>query len=170
MAAFSRLPSGSWRAQVRRKHNYASRTFRLKSDAESWALHAERSIDTSGRVDAPRIDHRSSFGDLIKLHIADMSEVGKPPRRSKALCLEKLEATLGKVTLQQLTRDRLIAFGKARANEGDGPVTLGIDVGYIRTILVHAAAIHGIAVPIEQVTLARVALRRLERRNSGPIM
>lgn len=40
-------------------------------------------------------------------------------------------------------------------------MTLSIDLGYIRTILVHAAAVHGVEVPTEQVMLARVALRRL---------
>jgi integrase len=36
-----------------------------------------------------------------------------------------------------------------------------MDIGYLRTILVHAAAVHGLEVPTEQVMLARVALRRL---------
>ena len=45
--------------------------------------------------------------------------------------------------MADLTRERLIGYGKARAKEGAGPVTLGIDIGYIRTVLVHAAAIHG---------------------------
>ena len=161
MAAYNKLPSGYWRVQVRRKRQYASRTFRLKSDAEQWALEAERNIATGKTPDAPQIDRRTTFGHLIELHTTDMAEVGKAPLRSKAKSLEKLQASLGTVALGDLTRERLIEFGKARAREGAGPVTLGIDIGYIRTVLVHAAAIHGITVPSEQVTLARVALRRL---------
>ena len=161
MAAYNKLPSGYWRVQVRRKRQYASRTFRLKSDAEQWALEAERNIGTGKTPDAPQIDRRTTFGHLIELHTTDMAEVGKAPLRSKAKSLEKLQASLGTVALGDLTRERLIEFGKARAREGAGPVTLGIDIGYIRTVLVHAAAIHGITVPSEQVTLARVALRRL---------
>ena len=42
-----------------------------------------------------------------------------------------------------------------------------MDIGYIRTILVHAAAVHGIEVPTEQVNLARVALRRLNLVDKG---
>jgi integrase len=161
MAAFNRLPSGYWRVQVRRKGQYASRTFRLKFDAEQWALEAERAIAIGKTVNAPHVDGRTAFGTLIALHIADMAEVGKAPLRSKAKSLDKLDVALGNVVLGDLTRERLIEFGKARAKEGAGPVTLGIDIGYIRTVLVHAAAIHGINVPTEQVTLARVALRRL---------
>ncbi len=64
---------------------------------------------------------------------------------------------LGDVALKNLTREQLIGFGKARAREGAGPVTVGMDIGYIRTILVHATAIHGITTPTETVMLARVA-------------
>jgi hypothetical protein len=66
------------------------------------------------------------------------------------------------VKLNALTRERLIAYGKGRAKQGAGPVTIAIDIGYIRTILVHAAAVHGIEVPTEsRVMVACVALRRL---------
>jgi hypothetical protein len=45
MATYVKLQSGSWRVQVRRKRQYASNTFLRRSDAEEWALEAERSID-----------------------------------------------------------------------------------------------------------------------------
>ncbi len=161
MASFDKLPSGYWRAQVRRKGRSVSKTFRLKSEAEVWAIDTERVIQGGKDPDAVQIDPRALFGTLIDLHIADLAEVGKPLLRSKAMCLEKLRCDLGKERLSAITRERLIAYGKLRAKEGAGPVTLAIDIGYIRTILVHAAAVHGVEVPTEQVTLARVALRRL---------
>jgi integrase len=40
-------------------------------------------------------------------------------------------------------------------------VTVGIDLGYIKTILSHAAAVHGIVVSTEPIALARIALGRL---------
>lgn len=161
LATFNRLPSGYWRAQVRRKGQYASRSFRLKSEAEAWAVDVERTVNLGKTLDAVSVDDKTTFAALIKLHIKDMTEVGRPLLRSKALCLEKLKNDLGREKLSALTRERLIAYGKARAKQGAGPVTIAIDIGYIRTILVHAAAVHGIEVPTEQVTLARVALRRL---------
>lgn len=90
-----------------------------------------------------------------------MLEVGRPLVRSKGKCLEKLKVELGTEPLQALNRERLIEFGKARAKEGAGPVTVGMDLGYIRTVLVYAAAVHGVETPTEEVMLARVALRRL---------
>lgn len=38
----------------------------------------------------------TTFGDLIDLHIVDMCDVGKPPRRSKAATLAALKRDLGK--------------------------------------------------------------------------
>src|SRR5262249_15995022 len=115
MAAFNKLPSGYWRVQVRRKHKYASRTFRLKSDAERWALEAEGGIATGKSIDAPQVDRRMTFGDLIRRHITDMAEVEKAPLRSKTKSLEKIQRSLGSIPLRDLTRERLIEYGKARA-------------------------------------------------------
>ena len=41
------------------------------------------------------------------------------------------------------------------------PVTLGIDIGVIKMIITHAAAVHGLDISPEPVDLARVALKRL---------
>ena len=43
-----------------------------------------------------------------------------------------------------LDRERLIRFGHDRAAQGAGPVTIGIDIGMIKLILSHAAAVHGL--------------------------
>lgn len=161
MATFDRLPSGNWRVQVRRRGKVATRTFRLKTDAEQWSRQAEDSVQAGRSVHAPAIDRRTPFSTVIDLHINDLKEVGRCPRRSKSYTLGKLKENLGATALADFDRECLIAYGKRRAKEGAGPVTVGMEIGYIRTVLVHAAAVHGINVPTEQVTLARVALNRL---------
>jgi hypothetical protein len=87
--------------------------------------------------------------------------VGKRIGRSKAASLAFLELKLGRLRIPELDRGRLIQFGKERAREGAGPVTIGIDLGYIKTILSHAAAVHGVILSVEPVLLARIALARL---------
>lgn len=67
MAAFVKLPSGSWRAIVRRKSRYISETFRRKDDARAWALNAERQIDRSEVPKGSRSAKLKTFGDLIDL-------------------------------------------------------------------------------------------------------
>ncbi|MGO9774230.1 MAG: site-specific integrase [Roseiarcus sp.] len=161
MAAVTKLKSGSWRVQVRRKGKYVSETFLRRRDAEVWALDIECRID---RGDSPTKEFRraaKTFGELIRLHMEDFSEVGKPLGRSKAASLLFLERRLGKCKIPELDRERLIEFGRARAREGAGPVTLSIDLGYIKTILSHAAAVHGIQLSTEPIDLARIALGRL---------
>jgi hypothetical protein len=63
--------------------------------------------------------------------------------------------------LPALNRERLIEFGRKRAKQGAGPATLSIDLSFIRTIITHAAAVHGIEVSAEEARLARVALSHL---------
>lgn len=161
MATFTKLPSGSWRVQVRRKGKYVNETFLRRKDAEEWALDVERRIDRGESVSSSRARDTKTFGDLIQLHREDLREVGKPIGRSKTASLTFLERRLGRLRVSELDRERLIQFGKERAREGAGPVTLGIDLGYIKTILLHAAAVHGVTVAIEPIDLARVALSRL---------
>ena len=161
MATFTRLSSGSWRVQVRRKGKYVNETFLRRKDAEEWALDVERRVDRGDPALTGSSREARTFGNLIALHREDLKEVGKPIGRSKAASLNLLEKRLGRLRLPELDRARLIQFGKERAREGAGPVTLGIDLGYIKTILSHAAAVHGVTLSTEPVALARVALARL---------
>jgi integrase len=161
MPSFRQLPSGNWRAQVRRKGRYAAATFRRKKDAQSWALETERRIDRGEFNASQAVLRLETVGDLIALHIADMQEVNKPLRRSKAYSLNLLKARIGSYPIKSLDRTVIIAFGRSRAKEGAGPVTLAAELSYIGTILSHAAAIHGVETRREDVDLARIALARL---------
>ena len=153
---------------MRCKRQYVANSFPRRHDAEEWARDVERSIDRGLPVrrarphESPRI-----FSDLITLHIDDMAGVGKPIRRSKAAVLEALKVSLGRVKIQNLTRERLVEFGKKRAKQGAGPSTLAIDFSFIRTVLSHAAAVHGIEVSAENVRLARIALKHLDLIGKG---
>jgi hypothetical protein len=161
VATFTQLISGNWRVQVRRKTRYVAETFRRRKDGEEWALEMERNIDRNGSSKPRAVRNVRTFGDLIDLHDEDMHEVGKPPRRSKAAVMASLKTELGNVKLPALNRERLIEFGRKRAKQGAGPATLAIDMSFIRTIITHAAAVHGIEVSAEEARLARVALRHL---------
>jgi integrase len=160
VATFTKLRSGSWRAQVRRKGKYFNETFRRRKDAEEWALDIERRIDRQEPATTRSRDAKL-IGDLIALHRADLEEVGKKIGRSKDATLNFLDERIGHLRIGELDRERLIKFGKERASEGAGPVTVGMDLGYIKTIYSHAAAVHGISAPIEPINLARIALGRL---------
>lgn len=161
MATLTQLPSGNWRAMIRRKGHVLSETFSLKKDAEIWSRRVESEIDNGKTPTKKNVDGIKKFKGLIALHISDMKEVGKKIGRSKEYSLKLIEKHLGEVRLDKLDRERIIAFGKTRARDGAGPVTVGVDIGYISTLLSHGAAIHGLPLTTEHVDLARIALGRL---------
>jgi integrase len=152
---------GKWRAQVRRNGHALSRTFHRKTDADAWARDAEHAIDQEIDPTTRRISRKDTFASLIDLHIEDLQSVGKPLRRSKYHVLERLRTEIRATPLANLTRERLILYGRQRAKAGAGPATLAVDISFIGTILTHASAVHGVAVNVQAVQLARVALRQL---------
>lgn len=161
MASITKLPSGACRVQVRRKGRCASDTFLRRDDAQKWARQAETLVDQGLPPNRSSVARLHTSGDLVDLHIADMCAVGKPPRRSKSATLATVKRDLGKERIGHLDRQKLIAYGRKRADQGAGPVTPGIDIGVIKMILTHAAAVHGLEIRVKGVDLARIALKRL---------
>jgi integrase len=161
MATLRQLPSGHWQAQVRRKGRAVSETFIRWDHAHEWAIRVEGEIDRGKSPVAARTQGGVTVGELIDLHIADMTSVGRPPGRSKSATLEMLRKELGMIKAVDMDRERLVKFGRKRANAGAGPVTVGMDIGAIKLVVSHAAAVHGMEVSAESVDLARIALRRL---------
>ena len=161
MASITKLPSGSWRAQVRRNGRYVSKTFKRRRDADEWTIDMERRIDRGESVSKSRPKHLNTLIDLVDLHIADMHESRKPLRRSKSYSLNKLKQDIGHTRINQIDRETIVEFGRMRAAEGAGPATIAMDISYLKTIMLHAKAVHGIHTPVEEVKLARIALNRL---------
>lgn len=161
MPSFSKLPSGHWRVQIRRRGRSASKTFRLKTDAERWGLQQELRLESGDTPASSSPAPLKNLASLIDLHLNDMAEVGKASQRSKDATLQRLKKHIGSLRLPQLTREHWVEFGRTRAKAGAGPATLAIDLSFINTVFQHAAAIYGFEVPIEQLRLARIALCRL---------
>ena len=133
-----------------------------RDDAQQWAWPAPRPWSIRGcRLGRSSVARLHSFGDRVDLTIADLCAVGKPPRRSKAATLATLKRDMRKEKIGHLDRHKFIEYGRKRADQGAAPVTFGIDIGVVKMILAHAAAVHGPEIRVEGVDLARVALKRL---------
>ena len=141
MANIRQLASGHWQVQVRLKGRKVTETFLRRDHAREWATEAEGQIDRGRSPSGKRARGTKTFGDLIDLHIDDMKEVGKPPGRSKSATLEMLQRELEAFKASELGREKLIKFGRDRAKQGAGPVTLSMDIGAIRLIISHAIAV-----------------------------
>jgi integrase len=161
MATIRQLPSGHWHVQIRLKGRKATETFIRHDHAREWATATEAKVDRGHAPSGRRARSAKTFGALIDLHIDDMKEVGKTPGRSKSATLEMLQRRLGALRISDLDRERLIRFGRDRAKEGAGPMTVGMDIGAIKLIVTHAAAVHGVEISAEPVQQARIALKRL---------
>lgn len=142
------------RAQAGDRGRAADRSWRSAAEAHS-------------KADPKTLAH------LVDPHVATCATSARH-RRSKQFTLDALKAKLGKAKHKELTRERLIQFGKELAKEGAGPVPLSADFGYLKLVLIHATAVHGVDVKVGPVDLARVALKRLglvgksRQRTGGP--
>jgi hypothetical protein len=61
MPTIAKLPSGSWRVQVRRKGRYVSETFLRRDDALRWSRLAELSVDRNETPVSSRIGRLTKF-------------------------------------------------------------------------------------------------------------
>ena len=100
-----------------------------------------------------------TLGELIDLHIADIKAVGRALGRSKTATLAMLKRAWQWTHRRSGPRAHP-AVRPERAKQGAGPVALSMDIGAIKLVISHAAAMHGLPVSVEPVELARIALRR----------
>jgi len=164
MAALSQLPSGKWRAQVRRSGFYKAATFTLKRDAETWAREAERQAEhvaTGGYAPIPK---GATVGDLIDKYTTD---VAKTAGRTKTATLAMLKRSLGKVHLASLSAVTLRDFIDRRVKDGAGGVTIAADLSFLSAVLKWARHARHLDVPERLALEARESLKHRGLRTRG---
>jgi hypothetical protein len=84
MPTIAKLPGDSWRVQLRRKGRHISKTFVHRDEALRWSRLAQLAVDRNETPISSSIARLTKFGELVQLHIEDMTAVGKPSGWSKA--------------------------------------------------------------------------------------
>lgn len=130
-----------------------------RDDARNGTRQAATLVDQGVPPKRSSVGCLHRFGNLGDLRIADLSGVGKPPRCGTAATRATAKRDLGKQK-GHLGRHKLIGYGRQRADQGAGPVTVGIDMGVIKMILPRAAAVHRRDCRVWGVDLARTAPKR----------
>ncbi|WP_409283053.1 tyrosine-type recombinase/integrase [Pseudomonas putida] len=132
MATLTKLPSGKWRAQVRKAGIYKGATFATKQEAKNWAASIEQyaaHVAVSGFAPPPK---GATLADLVEKYISTATgEIGK----TKAATLKMLIRKLGHVKLSMLNAAVLRDFIDERQSEGAGGVTVAADLSFLSAVL-----------------------------------
>lgn len=131
MATLTKLPSGKWRAQVRKGGMYRGETFTLKRDALAWAQQIEvqaEHIVASGYQPVPE---GYTVGDLIDGYGQECNMGGKTKQATHAM----LKRSLGSVRLKRLNSIHMRDFIDDRIKAGAGGVTIAADLSFLGAVL-----------------------------------
>jgi integrase len=156
MAAFSQLPSGKWRAQVRRAGIYRAATFPTKRDAVDWAAGIEsqaQHIAASGFAPAPK---GATLADLIDKYVDTNAKLAG---RTKAATLAMLKREMGKVKLSALNALVLRDFIDRRIDQGARGVTIAADLSFLSAVLKWARHARQLDIPERLALEARGSLK-----------
>lgn len=132
MPTFSQLPSGKWRAQVRRKGTYRAATFATKREARDWATQIEAQathIAAGGFAPVPKA---ATVADLIDKYSESQR---RDSGRTKAATLARLRKHIGQVRLAVLSAAVLRDYIDRRLDDGAGGSTVAQDLSYLSAVL-----------------------------------
>ncbi|WP_069234550.1 MULTISPECIES: tyrosine-type recombinase/integrase [Burkholderia] len=157
MATFSHLPSGKWRAQVRRGGVYRAATFDRKREAQDWAAAVEGQLNHVAASGFAPIPKGATLGDLIDKYVENLeAEPGKT--KSATLAMLKRDQ-LGAVKLTGLNAVVLRDFIDRRRKDGAGGVTIAADLSFLSAVLKWARHARHIDVPDHLALEARASLK-----------
>lgn len=164
MASILELPSGKWRAQVRRAGIYKAATFTLKRDAEKWARGIERQAEHVAAGGFAPVPKGATLGELIDKYV---DTVAKTPGRTKAATLTMLKARLGNVKLSTLNAVTLRDFIDRRVDDGAGGVTIAGDLSFLSAVLKWGRHARHLDIPDRLASEARESLKHRGLRTRG---
>lgn len=157
MATFTKLPSGKWRAQVRKGGIYKNETFTLKRDAEAWARKVELQVEHVVASGYQPVPDGYSLADLIDSYALECNMGGRTKQSTHAM----LRREMGSIPLKRLNSINLRDFIDARLKAGAGGVTIAADLSFLGAILKWGKHSRRMDLPTD---LARDARRDLTSR------
>lgn len=158
MATYQKLPSGKWRAQVRKGEIYRGKTFTFKRDAEAWAKQIEIQAEHIAATGYQPVPDGYTVGNLIDGYALECNMGGRTKQATHAM----LKRELGSIRLKKLNSINLRDFIDARLDAGAGGVTIAADLSFFGAILKWGKHSRKMDLPTE---LARDARRDLTARN-----
>jgi site-specific recombinase XerD len=140
MAAITKTPSGTWKALIRMVGwPTASKTFRIKKDAEDWARRTEDEMVRGvfiQRTQSERLTLEKALDRYLKEVTVTKSEFTQRGEISKA---KQLKSELGKYSLAAITPDLVADYRDQRLENGKKPNTVRLELallGHLYTVAI----------------------------------
>jgi integrase len=133
MATLTQLPSGKWRAQVRRAGIYRAATFTSRREAKDWANQVENQVAHVAAGSLAPLPKGATFADLIDKYVEDIGDhtLGK----NKEQVLKVLRRELGRVRLASLSAAVIRDYVDRRLEDGASGPTVAGDLSYMSAVL-----------------------------------
>lgn len=135
-----------WRAQVRKKGaKPISKTFDTEAAARKWARDVESDIDRGQFV----VPTKLTIDEIVTTYRDLKADSAKPvkPKSTEDYMLRYLSADLKGVTIERCTPQRLVEWAKVRRFEQAGPMTIGMELSKLGTVLRTVASFRNLKFP-----------------------
>ena len=107
MASVKQLPSGNFRALVRKKgFQSMSETFKSEKEAQKWGDAQDRKLEQIRRFGSADTPKGSTFPDFIQKYTEEFGSV-KPFGKNKTACLARLSREFKGVLMSDMTKSRI---------------------------------------------------------------
>ena len=156
MATIVKTPSEHWKALVRLQGcPSASKTFRLKRDAEDWTRQTEGDMRKGLFID--RADSvKMSIRDALKRYKAEILPTKRESTaKNERLRLAQLQIVFGKYTLAALTPTLIAEFRDRHLSEGKSANTVRLDLALLSHLYTVAMCEWGMGLVRNPVTQVR---------------
>jgi integrase len=125
VASITKLPSGHWRALIRRRGVTKSNTFRTKAQAQQWATAMEDAIAQGSGVGVIRPPKSMTVGDVIEAYLENVTT-----GRTATASLKATARALGSTPITDLGPLHLQSFIARRRKQGVSGATLAGDLSH----------------------------------------
>lgn len=165
MATYTEMPSGKWRAQIRKPGFSTSRTFNKKADAARWADETERGFSEASTRGLRAPPKGATVGDLITKYIELMPNTWG---FTKAGALKLMQQDpMGSVLLTKFNSATMNAFVDRMQKKSKTGISIGIHLSMLRGVFSWGREVRRLDIDPDLVLEARRGLKHRGLRTRG---
>lgn len=135
MATITRTDSGTWKAIIRKTGwPTASKTFRIKRDAEDWARRTEDEM-VRGVYIRRSASERTIFGDALDRYLKEVTPTKKAStQKAEAAKAKQLKEFFGKYSLAAINAELVASYRDKRIEAGKSNNTVRLELALLSNL------------------------------------